>query len=110
MAIALTIEWVTQQRVRLPTSAETAGATIVQTRPTLDAGGREATDRSDGADIRVAHLHAEVRQLGERARARDYALEHLSGAVLTLRRANRALTEENSLLCLETRSSHAIRS
>lgn len=98
MMIAPTIERVTQQQVRLPTDAETAGATIVRTRPTLDAGGREAADRPD---IRVARLEAEVRKMAERARAREHALEHLSGAVLTLRHANRALTEENSLLRLE---------
>lgn len=52
-------------------------------------------------DARVARLEAEVLKLGGRCRAREHALERLSGAVFTLRRANRALTEENSIRRLE---------
>ena len=60
-----------------------------------------ARDRPDVTDARVARLEAEVLRLEGRCRAHVHALEGVSGAVLTLRRANRALNEENSLLRLE---------
>ena len=57
-----------------------------------------ARDRAGVTDARVARLEAEVLKLEGRCRAHVHALDGLSGAVLTLRRANRALNEENSLL------------
>ncbi|MGZ6589088.1 MAG: hypothetical protein ACXVHX_33035 [Solirubrobacteraceae bacterium] len=99
--LARTIKRVTQRAIRLSACAEAAGSTMTQARPTLVTGDPAARDRPDAADTRVAHLEAEVLKLGGRCRAREHALERLSGAVLTLRRANRALTEENSILRLE---------
>jgi hypothetical protein len=43
----------------------------------------------------------DVWKLVKRCRARERAVEHLSAAVVRLRRANGALTEENALLRLE---------
>jgi hypothetical protein len=60
-----------------------------------------ARDRPDVTDARVARLEAEVLKLEGRCRAHVHAMEGLSGAVLTLRRAHRALNEENALLRLE---------
>jgi hypothetical protein len=60
-----------------------------------------ARDRPDVTDARVARLEAEVPRLEGRCRAHVHALEGLSGAVLAVQRANRALNEENSLLRLE---------
>lgn len=60
-----------------------------------------ARDRPDVTDARVARLEAEALRLEGRCRAHVHALEGLSGAVLGLQRANRALNEENSLPRLE---------
>jgi regulator of replication initiation timing len=46
-------------------------------------------------------IENELARLSHRCRAREEALEHLSAAVIRLRRANCALSEENSLLRLE---------
>jgi hypothetical protein len=93
---------VTECAVSIAGDAKAEGSTITsQARTTLVTGDPGARDRSGAADTRVARLEAEVEKLGGRCRAREHALERLSGAVLTLRRANRALTEENSLLRLE---------
>jgi regulator of replication initiation timing len=46
-------------------------------------------------------MEDELARLRHRCRAREEALEHLSAAVITLRRANCALSEENSLLRVE---------
>ena len=108
--LARTIKRVFQRAVPSQATAEAAESTITQARPTLvtgDPGARDrpdatdARDRPDATDARVAHLEAEVLKLGGRCRAHEHALECLSRAVLTLRRANRALTEENSILRLE---------
>jgi uncharacterized coiled-coil protein SlyX len=58
---------------------------------------------ADGSDraAYVAGLEADVRKLGRRCLAREHAIESLSAAVIALRRANRALSEELSLLRLE---------
>ncbi len=58
-------------------------------------------DDSDPAAAYVAGLEADVRKLGRRCLAREQAIESLSAAVIALRRANRALSEELSLLRLE---------
>ena len=99
--LARTIKRVFQRAVPLQATAEAAESTITQARPTLVTGDPGARDRPDATDARVAHLEAEVLKLGGRCRAHEHALECLSRAVLTLRRANRALTEENSILRLE---------
>jgi len=63
--------------------------------------------RSLGGDLHaestpsVARLKSDVARLEERCRAHEHAMEHLSAAVTRLRRANGALSEENSLLRLE---------
>jgi phage shock protein A len=49
----------------------------------------------------VVRLKGEVAKLEDRCRAHEHAMEHLSAAVIRLRRANGALSEENSLLRLE---------
>ena len=98
---ARTVNRVTERKVRLPASAEAEGSTIPKARPTLVTGDPGARGRHGATDRRVAGLEAEVVKLGARCRAREHALERISGALLTLRRANRALTEENSLLRLE---------
>lgn len=59
-----------------------------------------SADDSDPAAY-VAGLEADVRKLGRRCLAREQAIESLSAAVIALRRANRALSEELSLLRLE---------
>ncbi len=56
---------------------------------------------SDSATAYVAGLEADVRKLGRRCLAREEAIESLSAAVIALRRANRALSDELSLLRLE---------
>ncbi len=57
--------------------------------------------KADAGGAHVARLHMEVKKLEGRCRAREHALERLSAALITLRKANRALSEENSLLRLE---------
>ncbi len=59
------------------------------------------TDDSDETAAYVSGLEADVRKLGRRCAAREQAIESLSAAVIALRRANRALSEELSLLRLE---------
>jgi len=49
-------------------------------------------------DSRVAVLEEELLKLRKRCRARELALAGMAGAVDTLRRANRALNDENGLL------------
>jgi hypothetical protein len=55
---------------------------------------------SDGrvTDGGLALLEKELVALRKRCRARELALGSMAGAVNTLRRANRALNEENALL------------
>lgn len=56
---------------------------------------------ADAGRGRVARLQMEVKKLERRCRAREHALERLSAALTTVRNANQALSEENSLLRLE---------
>jgi chromosome segregation ATPase len=67
--------------------------------PALDAWNTTRPERAPAS--RYAELEQEVARLTGRCRAREHALEHLSVAVTKLRRANGALSEENSLLRLE---------
>ena len=60
-----------------------------------------AQPEADAAGAHVAREQVALKRLDGRCRAREHALEHLTAALLTLRRANRALSEENSLLRLE---------
>ena len=68
--------------------------------PTL-AGDPSGRSRPGVTDTPVARLEGELRRLRGRRRAWEEALERVSNALLTLRRANRALAEENSILRLE---------
>ena len=99
--ISRTVKRVTERRARLPACAEAEGSAIVRARPAFVTGNPGAGDRAGATDTRVAGLEAEVVKLGGRCRAREHALERLSGALLILRQANRSLSEENSLLRLE---------
>ena len=60
-----------------------------------------AQRKADAAGAHVARLHVALKRLETRCCARELALERLSAALSILRSANRALTEENSLLRLE---------
>ncbi len=57
--------------------------------------------RADAGGAHVVRLQLELKKLEGRCRARELALERLSAALSILRTANRALSEENSLLRLE---------
>ena len=67
---------------------------------TLVTGEHDRRRRSDGrpTDDGMARLEKELVMLRKRCRARELALVSMAGAVSTLRRANRALNEENALL------------
>jgi hypothetical protein len=85
----------------LATHCQGTASTITSARPTPAVLNVGARDRPDATDAQIDRLQREVRKLGARCRAREHALEHLSGAVVVLRRANHALTDENALLRLE---------
>jgi len=55
-------------------------------------------DRAADIDGRIALLENELLRVRKRCRARELALASMAGAVNTLRRANRALNDENVLL------------
>lgn len=105
---ARTIDPMTQPAAR-PAHTEATGTTTTQATPTLVTDDRKACDRPDSTDTHAARLEAEVLKLQGRCRAHEHALECLAGAVLALRRANRALTEENSILRLELERVQATR-
>ncbi len=65
-----------------------------------------AQRRADVAGASVARLQMALKKLDRRCRAREHALERLTAALLALRKANRALSEENSLLRLEVERRH----
>jgi uncharacterized coiled-coil protein SlyX len=66
-----------------------------------DASMLAASAGDSDAAAYIAGLEADVRKLGRRCLAREQAIESLSSAVMALRRANRALSEELSVLRLE---------
>jgi hypothetical protein len=84
----------------LATSAGDASLAAVIDRATM---GAEKDDRcwpSEGrtTESSSALLEQELHKLRKRCRARELALASVAGAVSTLRRANRALNDENVLL------------
>ena len=85
----------------LATSAADSGLAAVIDRTTLEA---EQDDRYRPSDGRAtdggldALLQEELLRLRKRCRGRELALASVAGAVSTLRRANRALNDENVLL------------
>ena len=85
----------------LATHSQATPSTITRARPTSAGLNGEIRDRPDSTDAHIDRLERQIRKLGTRCRARERALEHLSDAVRALRRANRALTDENAILRLE---------
>ena len=85
------------KHLALATAAEAAGAA-----PSVAPGSRDGASawpiRPHAIDGRVAIVDEELSKLRRRCRARELALASMAGAVATLRRANRALTDENTLL------------
>ena len=82
------------------TSAGDSGLVAVIDRTPLSAEQHDQCRRGGGCatDGGLALLEDELLKLRNRCRARELALARAAGAVSTLRRANRALNDENALL------------
>jgi hypothetical protein len=93
--LALRIERV----IRPPSAdAEASESAITLGTPTLAAGDSAGLGPHDTIDTGVVGLEIELRRLRVRCRAREDALDRAANALLMLRRANRALAEENAIL------------
>ena len=73
-------------------------AVIDRTRPGAEQDDRSRPSEDHATDGGLALLEDELLKLRKRCRARELALARMASAVSTLRRANRALNDENVLL------------
>ena len=78
--------------------AAQAASSVLRVVPGSGHDGPSSPIEGRSIDSRVALVDEELSKLRKRHRARELALAQMAGALATLRRANRALTDENALL------------